>query len=629
MTAPPRSRDRIWVRFLVAALVVAAVALGVVAIGVLQVGASSFAALMMAAGDSAEHAHEMFDASVAVVFGVAAMVAALLALLVAMLLARRLARPVERIADAARRLADGDLDVRVPEEGPQELRDLAAAYNAMADRLQEQEAVRREFIVNASHELRTPLTNLQGYLEALRDGVLPPDPATFDSLREEVDRLTRLASSLDVLAGAGFDRGPAGDVDVGATVRASADLVAPVLARRSIVLRVDAPAGLLVKARADELTQVLANLLQNAVRYTPSGGEVLVTADRDARRRPRASGQHRSGHPARGPAAGLGALLPRREVARPLPRRRGHRPRDRAPARRGRGRPGRRHQRGRLDDLLADAPGASLSATRRPSRIRHPGVIAPSPRSVSIGPAIDPASEPPSMLSFGDLLAAIYEHRVLAAIASAFAVAAILLVAWRAGWLAALRRRPRLAVGLLAAALVVGGPVTWYLASPLFIRTALVEPPVVAAVDRTPAPSHRPSPAPGASAPEVPIASVAPTPAPPTPEPLASPRSGEFAGTDDFHFGRGTATLIETAPGEWTIRLEDFSVRNGPDLFVYLSRDTDRVREGSARGREAQGDRRELQRPAPRRPRPERPAERAHLVQAGFAPVRGGDVCAR
>jgi two-component system sensor histidine kinase BaeS len=280
MDGPRRSQDRIWARFLVAALLVAATALGVVAVGVLQVGATSFATLMMAAGDSAEHAHAMFDESVAVVFGLAALLAGILSLVVAMLLARRLARPVERIADAARRLADGDLDVRVPEEGPQELRDLAAAYNAMAARLAEQEMVRREFIVNASHELRTPLTNLQGYLEALRDGVLPPDPATFDSLREEVDRLTRLAASLDVLAGAGIERGPAGDVDVGATVRASADLVAPVLARRSITLAVDAPRGLLVHARADELTQVLANLLQNAVRYTPSGGDVRVTAAR-------------------------------------------------------------------------------------------------------------------------------------------------------------------------------------------------------------------------------------------------------------------------------------------------------------------------------------------------------------
>jgi two-component system sensor histidine kinase BaeS len=247
---------------------------------VLQVGADAFAALMEAAGESADHAHEMFDESVAVVFAVAALLAAILAAAVAMLLARRLARPLERVADAARRLADGELGVRVPEEGPAELRELAAAYNAMADRLAEQELVRREFIVNASHELRTPLTNLQGYLEALRDGVLPPDPAMFDSLREEVDRLTRLASSLDVLAGQGIERTPAGEVDVGAAVRASADLVAPVLARRSIALEVDAPGGLLVRARPDELTQVLANLLQNAVRYTPAGGEVRVAAAR-------------------------------------------------------------------------------------------------------------------------------------------------------------------------------------------------------------------------------------------------------------------------------------------------------------------------------------------------------------
>ena len=111
--------------------------------------------------------------------------------------------------------------------------------------------------------------------------MLPPDPATFDSLREEVDRLTRLASSLDVLAGAGFERGPAGDVDVGATVRASADLVAPG-PRPSL----DRPARRRARRACScvpaptSSTQVLANLLQNAVRYTPSGGEVEVAVDR-------------------------------------------------------------------------------------------------------------------------------------------------------------------------------------------------------------------------------------------------------------------------------------------------------------------------------------------------------------
>jgi two-component system sensor histidine kinase BaeS len=269
-------------RILAAALAVAAVTLAIVAIGVLRVGAESFAALMMAAGDSADHAHAMFDSSVAVVFGLAAVVAAGVAVVLALVLARRLARPIERLAGAAARIAEGDLTARVPEEGPAELRALATSYNTMAERLAEQEAIRREFIVNASHELRTPLTNLQGYLEALRDGVIPPDPETFDSLREEVDRLTRLASSLDVLAGADQDPGPVREVDVASIVRAAVDLVAPALARRSVTLGVDVAPGLHARIRPDELTQVMANLLQNAVRYTPAEGSVRVAATRVA-----------------------------------------------------------------------------------------------------------------------------------------------------------------------------------------------------------------------------------------------------------------------------------------------------------------------------------------------------------
>jgi hypothetical protein len=74
------------------------------------------------------------------------------------------------------------------------------------------------------------------------------------------------------------------------------------------------------------------------------------------------------------------------------------------------------------------------------------------------------------------------------------------------------------------------------------------------------------------------------TPAPsasPVPWTPAATRTGTFQGTDEFHFGRGTASLIETAPGEWTIRFEDFSVRNGPDLFVYLSPDPDGYADGA------------------------------------------------
>ena len=265
-------------RILAASLVVVTVALSIVAVGVLRVGGDIFESLMMAAGDSADHARAMFDQSVTIVLAVAALVAAAAAVLLAVAFSRRLARPIERLAGAAGRIADGDLATRVPEEGPTELRTLAVAYNTMAERLAQQDAIRREFVVNASHELRTPLTNLQGYLEALRDGVIPPDPATFDSLREEVDRLTRLAASLDVLAGGDGDPGVAGRVDLDVLVRIAADLVVPALSRRSVTLEVSTVRDLVVRGRQDELTQVLGNLLQNAVRYTPSGGRVRVEA---------------------------------------------------------------------------------------------------------------------------------------------------------------------------------------------------------------------------------------------------------------------------------------------------------------------------------------------------------------
>jgi signal transduction histidine kinase len=267
-------------RIALAALVVAAIGVAVVAIGVLRVGAESFAALMVAAGETADHAREMFDTSVTVVFGIALAIAALVAIVLAAFFARMLARPIQRVAQAAERVAAGDLTTRVPEDGPTEVRALATAYNTMADRLEEQEMLRREFVVNASHELRTPLTNLQGYLEALRDGVLPPDPATFDSLREEVDRLGRLAASLDILAGAEGERPEPMPVDIGALVRGAAELASPALSRQSIALSVDSPDGLMADARGDEIAQVMANLLSNAVRYTPTGGDVRVEAAR-------------------------------------------------------------------------------------------------------------------------------------------------------------------------------------------------------------------------------------------------------------------------------------------------------------------------------------------------------------
>jgi hypothetical protein len=148
-------------------------------------------------------------------------------------------------------------------------------------------------------------------------------------------------------------------------------------------------------------------------------------------------------------------------------------------------------------------------------------------------------------------------------------------------------RRLRHPAVIVAAVLLVaiGAPIAWYLGSPVFLRTELHEPAVAAfeppassaVTSAAGAPSDGDAPAPS-SGPTEPVAPSSPeiaspaTPAAPgwTPDP---PRTGRFQGTDDFHFGRGTAVLREVEAGRWVVRLEEFSVRNGPDLYVVLSPD--------------------------------------------------------
>src|SRR6185295_19728249 len=159
---------------------------------------------------------------------------------------------------AARRIAEGDYAARVPREGPEELASMADSFNQMAASLERQEVMRRDFIANAAHELRTPLTNLQGYLEALRDGVIVADRATYESLWDEAERLVRLSRSLDALAEGDAATSPPTlePVDLAGAVRQALDLAQPSLERASLRLVVDVPATLPARANPDALRQV-------------------------------------------------------------------------------------------------------------------------------------------------------------------------------------------------------------------------------------------------------------------------------------------------------------------------------------------------------------------------------------
>ncbi len=277
-----RNRFRgIAARMALASLAVTGVAVGMVAIGVLGVGQAAFKQLMIQHGSTAADAQTAFNHSVTFVFVGALLAAALVSVGLALLLARRLARPLEEIGTAARRFAQGDYRARVPRTGPEEVVSLADSFNQMAESLDAQERARREFIANAAHELRTPLTNLQGYLEALRDGVIAPGRDTFVSLHEEADRLVRLSRSLDALAegdAAAGRRAPM-DIDLVGAIASAVELAKPSFERGRIQLDLRLPARLAARANPDHLAQVLANLIQNAVRYTPAGGRVTVAAE--------------------------------------------------------------------------------------------------------------------------------------------------------------------------------------------------------------------------------------------------------------------------------------------------------------------------------------------------------------
>jgi signal transduction histidine kinase len=259
----------------------ALVAVGIITVGVWVIGKEALAKILMEYGDNAAHAYGMFDQSIRDVLVVATIIGVMAGVVLAVGLSRMLARPLADIGAAARRLAGGDLSIRVPRAAPDELASLADSFNQMAAELEESERQRRDLIANTAHELRTPLTNLEGYLEAIRDGVIEPDQGTYESLLEETERLVRLARSLDDLAlgDAAHKTAHPIEVDLASILAAAAELSRPTFESQRLQLERRWSEPLPARADPDQFAQVVANLLQNAARYAAEGGKVVLAAE--------------------------------------------------------------------------------------------------------------------------------------------------------------------------------------------------------------------------------------------------------------------------------------------------------------------------------------------------------------
>ena len=209
----------------------------------------------------------------------AAGLAAVLALLVAVLVSRRITRPVIRLIESARAMGRGDRRARAGEVAgaPAELRELAAAFDQMADDLTAQEQLRRDLVANVAHELRTPVAVLQANTEALLDGVLAHSPEQTASLHEEAMRLGRMVEDLQTVAAAEaaalqLTRRPCDLAQVAAA--AAEDWDASFTAAGVSFTRHLEPAP--VQADPGRLHQIITNLLSNALKFTPPGGQVTM-----------------------------------------------------------------------------------------------------------------------------------------------------------------------------------------------------------------------------------------------------------------------------------------------------------------------------------------------------------------
>ena len=220
----------------------------------------------------------------AVGFVVASVLAAIISLLLAVLIARSISRPLQRVTAATEEIARGNYDLTLNITSPDEVRRLAASFNSMARQVKASRQAQRDFVANVSHELKTPLTSIQGYSQAILDGTARGEEAVQRAagiIHDEAGRMRRLVEGLLDLA-----RIESGQVvmaqetvDLGHVLGDCVDKLALRAQEGGITLSLDVPDLPPVLGDGDRLAQVITNLLDNALKHTPSGGRVTVEAE--------------------------------------------------------------------------------------------------------------------------------------------------------------------------------------------------------------------------------------------------------------------------------------------------------------------------------------------------------------
>jgi signal transduction histidine kinase len=208
-----------------------------------------------------------------------AMVGLVIAFVLAVIISRNVAHSLQRLAHGAAAVAQGNYDQRIPESGPPEVRAVAQAFNHMSTEVHDTQQAQQDFLANVSHDLKTPLTSIQGYAQAILDGAAKDPAQAATIIYEEAGRLNRMVIELTDLARleAGRLSMKTSAVDMGQIATAVGQRLAVVAGEKGITLRVQASPMPPIAGDGDRLAQVITNLISNAIKYTPNGGQVWVT----------------------------------------------------------------------------------------------------------------------------------------------------------------------------------------------------------------------------------------------------------------------------------------------------------------------------------------------------------------
>jgi signal transduction histidine kinase len=255
----------------------------IVWLAVNNLAAGYFTVLMEKYHISPTSSHEMFVSAIHRYLIWASIGAIVLAAALSFLMMKRILKPLMQMTSITQKIASGNYSDSIPVETQDEVGQLATAFNHMSESLQQIEELRKTMMIDIAHELRTPLTNINGYLEALLDGVVTPNPETFELLQTETHRLIRLVEDIlrlaradAAVAGLNKEEIPLADLLDGIIET----FMAPLRQKQITVNKNYQNRDLTVMADRDQLSQIAQNLMENCRQYTPDSGEITVSLTR-------------------------------------------------------------------------------------------------------------------------------------------------------------------------------------------------------------------------------------------------------------------------------------------------------------------------------------------------------------